>query len=88
MSSLFPRGRHLSSADTKFVLRNLILPRACVPNGQSRLLFHAMQSYDKTAVNFLHQENQPTCTGVEPAALGTEGQRQTNYATQPALMTK
>ncbi|GFT42271.1 hypothetical protein TNCV_1786011 [Trichonephila clavipes] len=29
-------------------------------------------------------ENPPTCAGVEPATLGTEGQRQTNYATQPA----
>ncbi|GFY00267.1 hypothetical protein TNCV_4710691 [Trichonephila clavipes] len=34
------------------------------------------------AVEFLHQENPPTGTGVEPATLGIEGQRQTNYAAQ------
>ncbi|GFT57156.1 hypothetical protein TNCV_1691761 [Trichonephila clavipes] len=34
------------------------------------------------AVDFLHQEN--PSAWVEPATLGIEGQRQTNYATQPA----
>ncbi|GFW45445.1 uncharacterized protein TNCV_3243851 [Trichonephila clavipes] len=33
------------------------------------------------AVYFLHRENPPTWAGVEPAALGAEGQRQTNHAT-------
>ncbi|GFX31768.1 hypothetical protein TNCV_171011 [Trichonephila clavipes] len=37
------------------------------------------------AVDFLHHENPPTWSGVESATLGTEGQRQTNYATQPAI---
>ncbi|GFW63736.1 hypothetical protein TNCV_4940281 [Trichonephila clavipes] len=35
------------------------------------------------AVDFLHHENPSTWAGVEPATLGTEGQRQTNHATQP-----
>ncbi|GFU67104.1 hypothetical protein TNCV_4969531 [Trichonephila clavipes] len=35
-------------------------------------------------VDFLHQENLLTLAGVEPETLGTEGRRQTNYATQPA----
>ncbi|GFU59701.1 hypothetical protein TNCV_3186661 [Trichonephila clavipes] len=34
------------------------------------------------AVNFLHHENPPNWAGIEPATLCTEGQRQTNYATQ------
>ncbi|GFX29413.1 hypothetical protein TNCV_3997891 [Trichonephila clavipes] len=37
------------------------------------------------AVDFLHQENPPAWAGLEPITLGTEGQRQTNYATQPVL---
>ncbi|GFT98832.1 hypothetical protein TNCV_3792511 [Trichonephila clavipes] len=39
------------------------------------------------AVDFLHQENPPTWAGVEPATLGTEGQRQTNQPTplQPII---
>ncbi|GFU24606.1 hypothetical protein TNCV_2265371 [Trichonephila clavipes] len=36
------------------------------------------------AANFLHQENPPTFAGIESAILGTEDQRQINYATQPA----
>ncbi|GFY31378.1 hypothetical protein TNCV_4989371 [Trichonephila clavipes] len=36
------------------------------------------------AVDFAHHENPPTWAGVEPATLGTEGQRQTNYAPQLA----
>ncbi|GFX97436.1 hypothetical protein TNCV_2839961 [Trichonephila clavipes] len=35
------------------------------------------------AVNFLLHENSSTLAGIEPATLGTEGQRQTNHATQP-----
>ncbi|GFV81343.1 hypothetical protein TNCV_4773691 [Trichonephila clavipes] len=38
-----------------------------------------------TAVDFLHHENPPTWAGVEPATLGADGQRQTNYVTQSAL---
>ncbi|GFV58099.1 hypothetical protein TNCV_2109271 [Trichonephila clavipes] len=38
-----------------------------------------------TTVDFLHHENPPTGAGVEPATLGADGQRQTNYATQSAL---
>ncbi|GFV81354.1 hypothetical protein TNCV_4773801 [Trichonephila clavipes] len=38
-----------------------------------------------TAVDFLHHENPPTRAGVEPATLGADGQRQTNYVTQSAL---
>ncbi|GFT33874.1 hypothetical protein TNCV_4383641 [Trichonephila clavipes] len=33
-------------------------------------------------VDFLYHENSPTWVGDEPATLGTEGPRQTNYATQ------
>ncbi|GFW17548.1 hypothetical protein TNCV_2651061 [Trichonephila clavipes] len=80
----FPRGRHLISADAKFALRSLILPRASKPNGHSRYLFHAVQCYDIVAVDFLHQENPPTKAGAEPSTLGTEGQRPTNYANLPA----
>ncbi|GFS82975.1 hypothetical protein TNCV_1568471 [Trichonephila clavipes] len=35
------------------------------------------------AVEFLHLENPPTWAGVEPANLGVQGQRQTNYAPFP-----
>ncbi|GFW96574.1 transposable element Tcb2 transposase [Trichonephila clavipes] len=38
------------------------------------------------AVHFLHDENPSTWAGVEPATSGTEGQQQTNHATQPTLM--
>ncbi|GFW72349.1 hypothetical protein TNCV_703861 [Trichonephila clavipes] len=38
-----------------------------------------------TAVHFLHQGNPPTWARVEPAILCTEGQRQTNYVTQPNI---
>ncbi|GFX36266.1 transposon Tf2-9 polyprotein [Trichonephila clavipes] len=38
-----------------------------------------------TTVDFLHHENPPIWAGVEPATLGADGQRQTNYATQSAL---
>ncbi|GFV71511.1 transposable element Tc1 transposase [Trichonephila clavipes] len=37
------------------------------------------------AVDFLHHENPSTCAGVEPATLGTEGQRQTNHAPADCL---
>ncbi|GFX59586.1 hypothetical protein TNCV_3054051 [Trichonephila clavipes] len=36
-------------------------------------------------VDFLHHENPPTWAGIEPATLGTGGQRQTNHATQTLL---
>ncbi|GFX94901.1 hypothetical protein TNCV_2379741 [Trichonephila clavipes] len=39
-----------------------------------------------TAVDFLHHENPPNMAGVEPATLGADGQRQTNYATQSAKL--
>ncbi|GFY36375.1 hypothetical protein TNCV_3450781 [Trichonephila clavipes] len=39
-----------------------------------------------TAVDFLHHEHPPTWAGVESVTLGTEGQRQTNYATQALHM--
>ncbi|GFW88810.1 hypothetical protein TNCV_4973031 [Trichonephila clavipes] len=64
---------------------NLILPRASKPNGHSRDLFHAIQSYDMAAVDFLHHENSLTWAGVEPATVGTGDLQQTNYATQPAI---
>ncbi|GFW31457.1 hypothetical protein TNCV_1288041 [Trichonephila clavipes] len=35
-------------------------------------------------VDILHQKNPPISAGVEPVTLGTEDQRQTNYAYQPA----
>ncbi|GFW54104.1 hypothetical protein TNCV_3829121 [Trichonephila clavipes] len=35
-------------------------------------------------VDFLHHENSPTWGGIEPPTLCTEGQQQTNYATQAA----
>ncbi|GFT69619.1 teneurin-a [Trichonephila clavipes] len=34
------------------------------------------------AIDFLHQENPPTWTGIKCATLGAEGQLQTNYTTQ------
>ncbi|GFV76877.1 hypothetical protein TNCV_689481 [Trichonephila clavipes] len=34
-------------------------------------------------VDFLLHENSPTWAGVEPGNVGVEGQRLTNYATQP-----
>ncbi|GFU88069.1 transposable element Tcb1 transposase [Trichonephila clavipes] len=37
-----------------------------------------------TVVDFLHHENSPSWTEVEPTILGAEGLRQTNHATQPA----
>ncbi|GFU37236.1 hypothetical protein TNCV_4272371 [Trichonephila clavipes] len=37
------------------------------------------------AIDFLHHENPLTWPGVEPATLGTEGQPQTNYASQPGI---
>ncbi|GFV65963.1 general transcription factor II-I repeat domain-containing protein 2 [Trichonephila clavipes] len=38
-----------------------------------------------TAVDFFRHENPSTLVGVEPATLGADGQRQTNYATQSVL---
>ncbi|GFU20851.1 hypothetical protein TNCV_5059721 [Trichonephila clavipes] len=38
------------------------------------------------AVDFLHRENPSTWAGVEPATLGADGQRQTNYVTQSAIV--
>ncbi|GFU04657.1 hypothetical protein TNCV_4377251 [Trichonephila clavipes] len=38
-----------------------------------------------TVVDFLHYENPLTWAGIEPAALGADGQRRTNYATHSAL---
>ncbi|GFS91896.1 hypothetical protein TNCV_1930761 [Trichonephila clavipes] len=58
----------------KTVLRILVLRRASKPNGHSSDLFHAVESCDVAAVDFLHQENTPTWAGVELATLGTEGQ--------------
>ncbi|GFT41188.1 hypothetical protein TNCV_3403481 [Trichonephila clavipes] len=49
-----------------------------MPNNHTTRLF-------VTAGDFLHHENPPTRAGVQPATLGTDGQRQTNYATQSAL---
>ncbi|GFY33170.1 hypothetical protein TNCV_1240211 [Trichonephila clavipes] len=37
------------------------------------------------AVYFLNHENPPTWARVEPATLGADGKRQTNYATQSAV---
>ncbi|GFY20403.1 uncharacterized protein TNCV_210351 [Trichonephila clavipes] len=37
------------------------------------------------AVDFQHQENPPTWAGINPTILGTDGQRQTSFATQSAL---
>ncbi|GFX05071.1 transposable element Tcb1 transposase [Trichonephila clavipes] len=58
-----------SSADAKFVLRNLILPRASKPNLHSCDLFHAV--YDIAAVYILLQKNPPTWAWVELASLVT-----------------
>ncbi|GFX52455.1 hypothetical protein TNCV_4324721 [Trichonephila clavipes] len=38
------------------------------------------------AADFLHQENPPTCAGIEPATLGAEGQRQTNHVSTHAAI--
>ncbi|GFU85256.1 hypothetical protein TNCV_2385631 [Trichonephila clavipes] len=40
--SFFPRGKHLSSTDARFVFRNLILPKVSKPNGHSMGLFRAV----------------------------------------------
>ncbi|GFV60964.1 hypothetical protein TNCV_996971 [Trichonephila clavipes] len=37
-------------------------------------------------VDFLYHENLPTWAVVEPANQSAEGQRQTNYTTQPAYI--
>ncbi|GFV86043.1 hypothetical protein TNCV_670401 [Trichonephila clavipes] len=63
---------------------DLILPSSPKPNRLSRDLPHAVQSYDMTPIDFLHHENPPTWTGVEPGTLSAEGQRQTNHAIQLA----
>ncbi|GFX76253.1 hypothetical protein TNCV_4036541 [Trichonephila clavipes] len=82
------REAPVNSADVKFELKNLILPRATKPNVHSRDLFHAAQSYNMAAVDFLYHEYPLTCAEVEPATLGTEGQRQINHATHAARMKK
>ncbi|GFW59992.1 hypothetical protein TNCV_4864471 [Trichonephila clavipes] len=61
--SFFPRGRHLSSVVSKFVLRNLIL----LSQTDTRGIFHAIESYDMAVVDFLHQKNPPTWARLEPA---------------------
>ncbi|GFV64325.1 retrovirus-related Pol polyprotein from transposon opus [Trichonephila clavipes] len=77
------RSRHLSSDDAKLNLKLLAAKRAY------QGIFYMPNNHTKwplmTAVNFLHHENPPTWAGVEPATLGADGQRQTNYATQPSL---
>ncbi|GFT08601.1 hypothetical protein TNCV_661761 [Trichonephila clavipes] len=37
-------------------------------------------------VDFLHQENPPIWAEVEPTTLDAEDQRQSNHATQPAIL--
>ncbi|GFS75859.1 hypothetical protein TNCV_4665301 [Trichonephila clavipes] len=66
----------------KTVLRNLILPKPPETNRHSRELLHAAQSYDMDAMDSQHHENPVTWAGNEPAISGTQGQQQTNYATQ------
>ncbi|GFT31980.1 hypothetical protein TNCV_3468361 [Trichonephila clavipes] len=82
MPSFLLRGRNLSSDDAKLNL-GILDKRALqgifyMPNNHTTWPF-------MTAVDFLHHENSPTWAGVEPATLGADGQRQTNYATQSAL---
>ncbi|GFU77842.1 hypothetical protein TNCV_1138501 [Trichonephila clavipes] len=62
----------------------IILPKPPKPDRYSRDVLHAAYSYDMYAVNFLHHENPPTWAGIDPATLGLQVQRKTNYATQPA----
>ncbi|GFX11377.1 hypothetical protein TNCV_2804381 [Trichonephila clavipes] len=59
----FPRSREAPET--------LILPRAPMPSRHSRDLLQAIQSYDMTAVDFLHHENPPTRAGDEPATYGS-----------------
>ncbi|GFX29789.1 uncharacterized protein TNCV_4749181 [Trichonephila clavipes] len=51
---------------------NLILPRALKPNKHSRDFLHAAQSCDMDAADFMHQENPPTWSGVEPTIIGAK----------------
>ncbi|GFS82815.1 uncharacterized protein TNCV_3127651 [Trichonephila clavipes] len=83
MPSFLLRERYLSSDDTKLNLRILAAKSAhqgifYMPNNHTTWPF-------MTAVDFPHHENPSTWAGVEPATLGADGQRQTNYATQSAL---
>ncbi|GFV66096.1 hypothetical protein TNCV_1649081 [Trichonephila clavipes] len=83
MTSFLLRGRYLSSDDTKLNLRIL----AAKPAHQG--IFYKPNNHTTrpfmTAIDFLHHENPPTWDGVEPATLGADDQRQTNYATQSAV---
>ncbi|GFW82789.1 hypothetical protein TNCV_3493591 [Trichonephila clavipes] len=63
-------------------MRELILPKAPKPNKHSTVSLN--KAHNHTTVDFLHHKNPPTWTGVESTTLGTQGQQQTNYATQPA----
>ncbi|GFS55925.1 hypothetical protein TNCV_2924851 [Trichonephila clavipes] len=64
-------------------MRNLYLGIFFAESIQAKLTlkgsFHAVQSYVMASVDFLYNENPPTWVGT----LGTEGQRQTNYASHP-----
>ncbi|GFV68516.1 hypothetical protein TNCV_3129721 [Trichonephila clavipes] len=83
MPNFLLRGRHLSSDDANSNLRILAAKRVhqgifCMPNNHTTWPF-------MTAIDFLHHQNPPTWTGVEPATLGADDQRQTNYTTLSAL---
>ncbi|GFV99775.1 hypothetical protein TNCV_5081351 [Trichonephila clavipes] len=67
-----------TQVQTRLVM-NLILPGAPKSNRHSMDLVHAAYSYDTDAIDFPHHENPPTWAGN----IAAEGQRQTNYATQP-----
>ncbi|GFT53585.1 hypothetical protein TNCV_3325231 [Trichonephila clavipes] len=68
------------------VLRILILSRTPKPNRHTWDLLRAAQSCNMATVDFQQHENPPTWAGVEPATFGVQGQRQINYATQPACI--
>ncbi|GFY26938.1 hypothetical protein TNCV_930791 [Trichonephila clavipes] len=72
MLTFLLRGRHLSSDDAKLNSRILA----------AKWAFKGIYYLPN---NRTHYENPPTWDGVEPATLGADGQRQTNYATQSAL---
>ncbi|GFT51470.1 transposable element Tc3 transposase [Trichonephila clavipes] len=64
----------------------LIMPRRCKHLRQTDTqtdLLCAVLPFDMATLN---HENSPTWDGVEPAKLGAEGQRETNYAIQPSCL--
>ncbi|GFV40700.1 hypothetical protein TNCV_5054801 [Trichonephila clavipes] len=89
MPSFLLRGRHLSSDDAKLDSRMFFKNFGSQAKRALQGIFYMPNNHTTwpfmTTVNFLHHEIPPTWARVEPACLGADGQRQSNYATQPAL---